>query len=55
MSASSKHIDKTKQEVCVNKQSTKSRLLDWLNVPALTANIFAVATNRTIIHNKTGH
>jgi hypothetical protein len=53
-SASSGHIDKTKQPVEVNGQSTKTRQAGLFNVPALTTNIFAAATNNTIIHNKTG-
>jgi hypothetical protein len=38
----------------VNGEPEKTRQLGWVNVPVLTTNIFAVATNRTNIHNKKG-
>ncbi len=53
-SANSGHIDKTKKAGQIIERSTKTRQASWVNVPALTANIFAAATNRTNILNKTG-
>jgi hypothetical protein len=44
-------IGKTKQAGQV-KQYAQASQAGWVNYPALTANIFAVATNRTNIHNK---
>jgi hypothetical protein len=38
----------------MNAQSIKTRQAGQVNVPALAANIFAAATNRTYINNKTG-
>jgi hypothetical protein len=38
----------------VNKQSTKTRLAGRVNLLTLNASIFAGATIRTNIHNKTG-
>jgi hypothetical protein len=38
----------------VYEQSTKPRQAGQVNVPALTANIFAAVTDRTSIHNITG-
>jgi hypothetical protein len=52
-STNSEHIDKTNQAGQANGQSSKGRQVGWVNVPALIANIFAAATNRTNIHNKT--
>jgi hypothetical protein len=39
----------------VNAQPVKTRQAGQVNVPALAANIFAAATNRTYINNKTGN
>jgi hypothetical protein len=38
----------------INAQSIKTRQAGQVNVPALAANIFAAATNRTYINNKRG-
>jgi hypothetical protein len=44
----------SKQADWVNEQSTKINKVGWVNVPTLMTNIFAAATNRSNIHNKTG-
>ncbi len=55
------HCNKTRALVWAqNRQAGKimqegwqGRQPKWINVPAITANIFVAATNRTNIHNKT--
>jgi hypothetical protein len=44
----------THRNVWVNEQQTKTSHADWVNVPALIANIFAETTYRTNKHNKIG-
>jgi hypothetical protein len=44
-------IGKTKQAGQVNKQYARTSQAGWVNFLALTANIFALASNRTNIHN----
>ena len=48
------HMWQKKQAGLVSLQSTKTGQAWQVNMHALTADIFAAATNRTNIHNKTG-
>jgi hypothetical protein len=50
----SSHIDKTRRVDWVNEPSTKIRQAGWVDLPHLSANIFAAGTSKTNIHNKTG-